>query len=251
MEVGVPPSIRSWMAPITTQASDVKAIPPVMRRSVVGSQPRWRSRGNNSKLLNGINSITSMGLSACIWAGRNQSGLVMSLACTIQVEAFWSNSDQNGVTSENTIRMRSTARTPSIVSSGWTPRARSSCIAVPMPPKASSSTTARQAAITKPHWGVMHNEATAPATPTPATVRPGRDWPGWRASSAVRATRNTEWGSAAAGGTCTYFLFPIQNTTVAMNISSPGMPNATAAPKSRRKMGVSSEAKKEPKLMIQ
>src|SRR3546814_1252457 len=67
-----------------------------------------------------------------------QSGLAMSSPCSTQVEAFWSNSDQNGVTSANTIRIRSTARAPSTASSGCTPRARSSCIEAPMPPKAIS-----------------------------------------------------------------------------------------------------------------
>ena len=33
-----------------------------------------------------------------------------------------------------------------------------------------------------------------------------------------------------AGGTCTYFFFPLQNTMVAMNIMMPGMPKATAGP---------------------
>jgi len=36
-----------------------------------------------------------------------------------------------------------------------------------------------------------------------------------------------------------------------MNINAPGMPKAIAAPSSLRKIGMSSDAKNEPKLMIQ
>ena len=36
-----------------------------------------------------------------------------------------------------------------------------------------------------------------------------------------------------------------------MNISTPGTPNATAGPRWRRKIGIRSDAKNEPKLMIQ
>jgi hypothetical protein len=32
-----------------------------------------RSHGNSTRLLNGIRIITSAGLSACIWDGRNRS----------------------------------------------------------------------------------------------------------------------------------------------------------------------------------
>jgi hypothetical protein len=188
-------------------------------------------------LLNGISSITRIGFTACICAGSSlnsqpkidSSGLSIELACTIQVDAFWSNSDQNGVIMANTIRMRSTARTPSTASSVWMPRARSSCIDTPMPPNASSSTSAVQAAITKPHDGVMHSEITRRHAPAPATIRPGRDWPP-RASRAVRATLLNESGFGAAGGTCTYFLRPAQNTSVAIAIRMPGMPKATAGP---------------------
>ncbi len=36
-----------------------------------------------------------------------------------------------------------------------------------------------------------------------------------------------------------------------MNISAPGMPNAIDGPSSRRNSGISSEAKKLPKLIVQ
>ena len=212
-------------------------MPAVMRRRAVGSKPSLRSSGNSTMLLKGMSSITSSGLSACIWAGSTLklkpsrlTSVVMSFACTIQVEAFWSNSDQKGVTSANTIRMRSTARTPSTAMSGWMPRARSICIAVPMPPKASSTTSAVHAPITMPQLGIMANEAIAPITPRTATVRPGRPAPGLCASRAVRATRMKECGSRGLGGTLTYFLRPLQNTRVAMAIRMPGMPKATAGP---------------------
>jgi hypothetical protein len=82
-------------------------------------------------------------------------------------------------------------------------------------------------------------------------MSPGRPCPSPRAQSAVNATRRNECGSAGAGGTFTYFLRPDQKMTVAMNIRMPGIPNATAGPYLRRKMGMSSEAKNEPKLMVQ
>ena len=40
----------------------------------------------------------------------------MSFACNTQVDAFWSNSDQNGVTSAKSTRTRKTERTPAIAS---------------------------------------------------------------------------------------------------------------------------------------
>ena len=234
----MPASIETWMVPMTTQASAVKPMPAVMRRKAVGSIPMRRMAGNSTRLLNGIRIITSSGLSACICAGWNLNSLpkkenvgwVIELACTIQVDAFWSNSDQNGVTSANTMRMRSTARTPSTAASGWMARARSSCIEVPMPPNASSSTRAVQALMTKPHWNDIASDSTAPTAPRMATARPGRHWPGLRASRAVRATRMKESGSGGAGGTWTYLRLPIQKTMVAMNIRMPGMPKATDGP---------------------
>ena len=60
-----------------------------------------------------------------------------------------------------------------------------------------------------------------------------------------------ESGSAPEGGTFTYCRRPAQKMTVAMNISTPGTPNATAGPKWRSSSGANSEAKNEPKLMIQ
>ena len=91
----------------------------------------------------------------------------------------------------------------------------------------------------------------ASAAPMAATMSPGRPCPSPRDHSAVRATRRNECGSADAGGTFTYFLRPAQKMTVAMNIRIPGMPNATAAPYLRSKIGMKSEAKNDPKLMLQ
>ena len=42
-----------------------------------------------------------------------------------------------------------------------------------------------------------------------------------------------------------------RNEEVAMNIRMPGMPNAQDGPQASRMRGMSSDAKKEPKLMIQ
>ena len=101
-------------------------------------------------------------------------------------------------------------------------------------------------AITQNSEASEHSASTAPI---PATTSPARPWPG--ANSAVRTTRRNECGLDAAGGTCTYFLRPAQKMTVAIAISTPGMPNATLGPYSRRNTGISSDAKNEPKLMIQ
>ena len=46
-----------------------------------------------------MSSITSAGFSACICEGWNQLGFAIAFACNTHVDAFWSNSDQNGVTS--------------------------------------------------------------------------------------------------------------------------------------------------------
>src|SRR5690606_6675917 len=162
-------------------------------------------------LLNGISSITSNGLSACICAasltsqlGHHQlpCGTVMSPPWITQVLAFWSNSDQNGVVSANTMMIRSTARTLSTASSGCLPRARSSCMDTPMPPKAISAPSARQALITK--WKSSDQNgsetpaqacsaqdtsmSTATTTPAMATASPVLPCPGACENSAVRAT---------------------------------------------------------------
>ena len=178
-----------------------------------------------------ISSITSAGFSACICAGSNHAGLVISAPCSTQVEAFWSNSDQNGVVSPNTISRRSTARTPSTATSGCWPRARSSCIEVPMPNPVTAQTIAMQIAETTPSCGAVASEAAANTSPITNTMKPARPSPGRCVISAVRLTRRNECGSdAAVGGTITYFFRPIQNTIVAITISTPGIPNATFGP---------------------
>ena len=138
-------------------------------------------------------------------------GITIALPCSTQVDAFWSNSDQNGVTSANTIRMRSTARTPSTASSGCVPRARSSCSEVPMPPKRDQRRPAPgRAAITKPKLPDQQaSDADAPSSARRRTGRPrrpGRPCPAACAVSAVRATCRNECGFGGAGGTCTYLL---------------------------------------------
>ena len=75
--------------------------------------------------------------------------------------------------------------------------------------------------------------------------------PALPAARAVRQTRRKELGSGGVGGRSTYCRRPIQKTSVAMNIKAPGMPKATAGPYCLRKMGINSDAKNEPKLMIQ
>ena len=65
-EVCAPLSISSWIRPAMTQAMPAKAMPKPMRRSAVGSQPIFRNAGYRTMLLNGIISMISNGLSACI-----------------------------------------------------------------------------------------------------------------------------------------------------------------------------------------
>ena len=130
-----------------------------------------------------------------------------------------------------------------------------------MPPKAISSPSATSTTIT-PLAAAADADSALPITPgrdastTSASTAPRaamnspvRPLPG--ANSAVRTTRRNECGFEVVGGTCTYLLRPAQKITVATAISRPGMPKATLGPYSRRKIGISSEAKNEPKLMIQ
>ena len=92
----------------------------------------------------------------------------------------------------------------------------------------------------------MPMAATAPST---ARMSPPRPLPG--ASKALRATLISESGLVGEGGTCTYFLRPLQKITVAMNMRMPGMPKAHAGPHEVRKIGISKDAKNEPKLIVQ
>ena len=180
--------------------------------------------------------------------------------CSTQVLAFWSNTAQNGVVNANTIRIRNTARTLSTAASECRPRARSSCIDTPMPPSRITRPSAMQALITKSNFsgqkdGPMAKHSitsTAVAMPAAATSNPGLPCPPRRANKAVRDTLANESGSSPrVGGTRTYCLRPSQKISVAMNISAPGMPKAIAGPKLRRNSGISSEAKKLPKLIVQ
>ena len=158
------------------------------------------------------------------------------------------------------MRTRSTDLTSSIAWSGWCPRARSSCSAVPTPPKTMSAPSARQAVITNSNcagqnagFSAQHTSSTAASVaPQAARTSPGRPLPSARADSAVAATWKKECGSwPRVGGTRTYCVRPSQKISVAIPIRIPGMPKATAGPYSRRKIGISSDAKKLPKLIDQ
>ena len=190
---------------------------------------RRRSAGYSTRLLNGISSITSAGFSACICAGSNQPGLVMPPAWSTQVDAFWSNSDQNGVTSANTTS--SAARPPR-----RRPPRRGGCRAPrraasrsPTPPNASTTTSARQTDATNPSCGIRASEREGPDC---AGDRPRAAWPPGELRSAVDATAEERVrigrGSAARARSGSR---PSQKITVAINIRTPGMPNATAGPR--------------------
>ncbi|MNU87755.1 hypothetical protein D3C71_775460 [compost metagenome] len=203
IDIALPPSITTWMPPTTIQARPLKAMPAVIRRSAVGSKPKRRRAGYSTRLLNGIRIITSSGFSACICEAVNQLGICICWPCSTQVEAFWSNSEKNGVVSAKMTSTRSTERTPSTASAGCWPRARSSCSQVPPPMPARIDTSARHRQITMPSEPTRPNEATASTSPTTAMTRPGRPWPATRAVSAVRTTLANECGSFGGSGTST------------------------------------------------
>ena len=69
--------------------------------------------------------------------------------------------------------------------------------------------------------------------------------------SAVHTTFRKLCGLAPRAGWCTYFLRPLHRISVARPISTPGRAKATLAPKCFRMTGISSDAKKLPKLMLQ
>ena len=102
-------------------------------------------------------------------------------------------------------------------------------------------------------------ESTRKTAFTPSTASSGcsvrarsRKRPPWRRlRQALAITAVNECGSRPDGGTLTYRPRPIQKTSVAIPIRMPGIPNATAGPKSRSVLGISIEAKNDPRLMLQ
>src|SRR5205085_7622227 len=166
-----------------------------------------------------MSNITSAGLSACNCDDWNQLGFVIASACNTQVEAFWSKSDQNGVTSAKSTSTRSTERTPAIAASGCLPRTASSCIQTPIPPNPITATSARQAAITNPNFGISRNDPTAAAAPVIASTRPLVP-----EASAVRQTLKNECGFASDGGNTTYCFRATQRTKQERTMSRPGIP---------------------------
>src|SRR6478609_686327 len=117
---------------------------------------------------------------------------------------------------------------------------------MPRPPKSRMDTKAQHRAITTPSEGMSSKEARAAVNAMKPNTLPDGE-----ASSVVCATFRNESGSGGVGGTITYCRRPSQRMAVDKNISAPGMPNAIAGPKFFRKTGMSSDAKNEPKLMIQ
>src|SRR5882724_11318296 len=170
----------------------------------------------------------------------------MASACNTHVDAFWSNKDQNGVTSAKSTSTRKTERTPAIASTGCMLRTASSWSQTPSPPNAITPTSARQAEMTNPNFDMSRNDPTAEAA-----AMATRTWPRRPEAIASRETRRNECGFGGAGGTITYCLRPSHKTAVEMNMSTPGIPKANAGPRYRRKIGIKREAKNEPKLMIQ
>ena len=100
--------------------------------------------------------------------------------------------------------------------------------------------------MTNPNFGVSRKDPIAVAIAMAAST-----WPRIPDAIASRDTRRNECGFGGAGGTITYFLRPSHRIAVETNMSTPGTPKANAGPRCRRKIGIKSEAKNEPKLMIQ
>jgi hypothetical protein len=187
----------------------------------------------------------------------NQLGLVIAAACNTQVDAFWSNSDQNGVISANTIRMRSTARTPSTASSGWRPRARSSCSHAPRRRTRSAHQREAQADHEARSPPMSANAASASDRRPPSTARsrPARPaLPARRAPAARCAPRSGTNPDPSArrrrprartcGGPA--------RTPGGDEHQHAGNAEGHAGPvAAQESTGMSSEAKNEPKLMIQ
>ena len=104
--------------------------------------------------------------------------------------------------------------------------------------------------MTKPNEPTSANAPIASAPPMAARRVP--DGPSFAAGPERRERDAQERMRIGRHGRHVHvFLAPNQKKTVAMNIIAPGMPNATAGPYLRRKIGMSSEAKNDPKLMIQ
>src|SRR4029453_12602366 len=136
----------------------------------------------------------------------------MASACNTQVDAFWSNNDQNGVARAKRTSTRNTERTPAITSAGYLSRTASSWSQTPSPPNAIVPTSARQAAITNPYFGMSRKDPIAVATAITA-----RNKPRIPDAIALRETLRNECGFGGAGGTITYFLRPSHKITVEMN----------------------------------
>src|SRR5947207_1431731 len=100
--------------------------------------------------------------------------------------------------------------------------------------------------MTNPNFGMSRKDPSADATAIVA-----RTWPRIPEAIALRETRRNECGFGGAGGTIMYCLRPSQKIRVEMSMRTPGTPKANAGPRCRRKIGIKSEAKNEPKLMIQ
>ena len=120
-----------------------------------------------------------------------------------------------------------------------------------MPPNAITATSARHARDRRNRTVGMSSERSRSPPRRADAPRRTLAAPCPDASAVARRRRRNECGFGGAGGTITYCLRPSQKTTVEMNISTPGMPNATAGPSCCRNIGISSDAKNEPKLMIQ
>mgnify|MGYP003693721169 CR=1 FL=1 len=100
--------------------------------------------------------------------------------------------------------------------------------------------------MTNPNFGMRRNDPIAVAIAIAASA-----WPRTPDAIASRDTRRNECGLGGAGGTIAYFLRPAHRMAVEINMSTPGTPKANAGPTYRRNIGIRSEAKNEPKLMIQ
>ncbi len=234
-------------------------MPAPMRRSAVSSRPKRRSsriqhqvverdQDHDQRRIQRLHHATDL----------NHSGLVIWSACSTQVEAFWSNSDQNGVTSANSDQGCAAPRArlrrprpgaPRGARSELHPRARYRRSAI--------TSTSAEAERDRRSRGW----ASAPATPRwpaprrcPATTRPAAALAG-RLRQQRRAhdlQERVRVAVATRRHVHVLYLRPAPEDRPWRGTSArPGCRRPRSRRSLSRKIGISSDAKNEPKLMIQ
>ena len=164
-----------------------------------------------------------------------------SRACRISDEPFWSNSAQNTLTRMKTLVMRRTAIGPSTVVGAEAGARRRPEAAAPdrRSQRAERERARSPGSRRRGARRCRQRNSSAPATMNPAdsATITGQGWSARRTGARSPGRTRSSWPRRAGpacrpgcGGTWMKTLRPIQNTTVATTISTPGMPNATRTP---------------------